>query len=180
MNKNYLFYGLSIVISLLLGYWLGTRCSDPTCFPSCDPDYVTADYFKRDKEKMELISFEEAKALDLNFKLYKNCKLTPEVRAFFENPLDIYNAKEDFEKIFCQRGYAGLRAYPGVKYDPTKEDSLHFTMIFVGIDKNKNPIFNEDTCTSPGDIARPTLPTEQLPPPIQDNNSPCRPCGSLF
>lgn len=158
-----------VVIALAVGYWFGQKkeCSD------CPPKYVTAEDIKQGDKLLQLIGLEEAKALDSNFVLFKQCNLSPELRTFFETPLTIDSAKSNFEDIFKQDGYAGLRAYPGVKYN-SKTGEIYFTMIFIGVDSSGNPI-SKNTIPEQN---RNGVPANQAP--IQDNNTPCKPCTRLF
>lgn len=173
--KNYLLIFIAIIVAAALGFWFGQKkeCID------CPPEFVTMEdiddvKIKRDEKFFQLIGYKEAKALDSNFVLYKKCNLSPELRSFFGTPMDIDSAKTNFTDIFNQNGFAKLRAYPGVKYD-AKSGQVYFTMIFIGVDSLGKLIYENNI---PRDIRVGRRPDSQ--PPIQDNNTPCKPCTRLF
>lgn len=161
--KEKLFYAVSILIAVGLGYYLGIRC--------CTQSDITNQGIHsplETKSKDQIIPLDRARTLHETLTEYlKRTSSIDSLKHFLSHPIDIDSAQIDFEAIFKQESELGLRMYPAMRYEKGKPQ---ITFIFIA---TKNGI---DLVYEPGDTFKGKVVTEQSAM-IQDNNRPCNPCN---
>jgi hypothetical protein len=160
--KEKLFYGVSILIAVGLGYHLGIRCCPQSGIANQDIHSPL-----ETKSKDQIIPLKQARILHETLKNYlKRTSSVDSLKHFLSHPIDIDSAQIDFEAIFKQEPKLGLRMYPAMRYEKGKPQ---ITFIFIAT-KNGSDLIYE-----PGDTFKGKVVTEQSAM-IQDNNRPCNPC----
>ena len=153
--RNILLFVVVALVAGFVGYWFGTKSKN-----ECNPKYIT----EEELNLKQMIPIEKGRALNTNFERYADCELSPSIAHLLGNPIDIPDAKKDFELMFKQDSVKGLRAYPGLRV--SKNGKKEFTLVIVGIDSLGKIIYKPSVI-------------KQDETEVQDNNNPCKPCGNL-
>ena len=129
-----------------------------------------------DTESSGIISREKAREYNKAFKAFSSEHFSPEIQAlFWEN---LFVSGKDLRAVLAQtdefdQECKNLRAYPGIR-NLAKEgepEQLSFTIIFVGVDKHGNNMYQKEIIlrrTPPGD---PNSVIDLL----SDEHEPCKP-----
>ena len=124
-------FGLTTIAAVITGYFLGKKEK------KSDENAVrkgVAKSLAKIESRDQIIDLKIARGYHCEFLKYINGLRTLEdyekFKELVRHPINIDNAKCDFEQIFAQPGIVGLRMYPGLKKNECGENE--FTLIFIG------------------------------------------------